>query len=164
MNIDLIILIILVIAAVWTVLTRSLLRSGIGLALTSAILAGMMFRLNSSLAAVFELSVCAGLISVLFISTISLTQPLTQKEVIKHMKDRIGRFWYLPIIMLIIGILSSLIKVEPNLKLPAAGIKQNTQFVLWHLRQVDLIGQIIILLIGVFGVVILLRERNKDAQ
>lgn len=164
MNIEFIVLVVLVIAALWTVLTRSLLRSGIGLALTSAILAGLMFNLKASLAAVFELSVCAGLISVLFISTISLTQPLTPKEAVKHMKDRLTRFWYLPLIMLIIGILVSLIKIEPNVKLSVGQIKNDPQSVLWNLRQVDLIGQIIILLIGVFGVVVFFKERNKDAK
>ena len=72
MFLEILILILLVVAALWTVMTRSLLRSAIGLALTSAILTLAIFRMNASLAAVFELSVCAGLIPVLFISVISL--------------------------------------------------------------------------------------------
>ena len=40
----------------------------------------ILFLLKSPLAAVFELSVCAGLITVIFISVISLTNPLSQDE------------------------------------------------------------------------------------
>ena len=77
---DIFILILLIVAALGTVMTRSLLRSAMGLALTSAILTVFMFRLGAPLAGVFELSVCTGLISVLFISTISLTEPLTPEQ------------------------------------------------------------------------------------
>jgi len=83
-QINTVLLFILITAALWTVMTRSLLRSAIGLALTSVILTIIMFRLNSHFAAVFELSVCAGLISVLFVSTISLTHPLTKQQVMQH--------------------------------------------------------------------------------
>jgi len=115
MNLNIIILIILVIAALWAAMTRSLLRAAIGLAFMSIVLTVLMFRLNSGLAAVFELSVCAGLIPVLFVSTISLTHPLTKEEVLQHMKDRIRRFWYLPFIIVAVGIALSLIAVKLNI-------------------------------------------------
>ena len=70
----------LVVSATWTVMTARLLRSAVGLAITSAILTILMFQLASPLAAVFELSVCAGLISAIFISTISLTQRVTAER------------------------------------------------------------------------------------
>ena len=82
MYLDIVILAVLLLTSLWTVMTRSILRSAMGLALTSVILAIVMFRLNSPLAAVFELSVCAGLISVLFVSTISITQPYTTEEIL----------------------------------------------------------------------------------
>ncbi len=161
MTINIVVLITLIIAALWTVLARSLLRSAIALAVTSAILTILMFRLNAPLAAVFELSVCAGLISVIFISTISLTQPLTKKEILQHMKDRLFRFWPLPIIVVIIGLAFSLIHVRFDISLPAAEKVQDVRFLLWNLRQLDLIGQVVILLAGVFGVVILFKETQK---
>ena len=161
MFLNTIILALLSIAALWTVMTRSLLRSAIGLALTSVILTVMMFRLNSALAAVFELSVCTGLISVLFISTITLTHPLTKQEMVEFIKDRMKRFWYLPVVIVAAGIVLSVAKVKINLVLPAAETETNVRFVLWNLRQLDLIGQIIILLTGVFGIVILFKESAK---
>jgi NADH-quinone oxidoreductase subunit J len=149
-------------ASLWTVLTRSLLRSAIGLALTSAILAIIMFRLNSPLAAVFELSVCAGLISVLFICTISLTHPLTWQEIIQHMKDRLRRFRYLPLIMVAAGFAISLTRIPPDIKLPDPEIEKDVRMVLWNLRQLDLLGQVIILLAGALGVVILFKGIQKN--
>ena len=142
-------------------MTRSLIRSAIGLAATSAVLTMLMFRFDSWLAAVFELSVCAGLISVVFISTISLTQPLTQKEVLKHMKDRLNRFMYLPLLILIVGVGLSLIKVNVNFQLPSPEIETDVRKVLWNLRDLDLLGQVAIILTGVFGVVVLFREMRR---
>jgi NADH-quinone oxidoreductase subunit J len=159
-----ILLFLLAAAALWTIMVRSLLRAGIGLALTSVILAIIIFRLNSPFAAVFELSVCAGLISVLFISTISLTHPLTQEEKALHLKERMGRFWYLPVIVVGLGLVLSLITFKTAVSLPAPEVEKDVRAVLWNIRQVDLVGQIIILLAGVFGVVILFGEKRKNAS
>jgi NADH-quinone oxidoreductase subunit J len=142
-------------------MTRSLLRSAIGLALVSAILTILLFRFDSPLAAVFELSVCSGLISVVFISTISLTEPMTMKEVIKHMKDRLTRFWYLPFIVVIVGTALSLLDIRLDIKVPPPEIQKDVREVLWNMRQLDLIGQVTILLAGVFGVAILFKEGRK---
>jgi len=162
MNLNIAILIILVIAALWAAMTRSLLRSAIGLGLISLILTIIMFRLHSGLAAVFELSVCAGLIPVLFVSSISLTHPLTKEEVLQHMKDRIRRFWYLPFIIVAVGIALSLITVKLSIKLPPPEIVRDARAVLWNERPLYLAGQIIVLLVGVFSVVILFKESRKD--
>jgi len=160
---ELFILTLLVAAATWTVMTRSLLRSAMGLALASALLTIIMFRMNASLAAVFELSVCAGLIPVLFVSVISLTHPMTFKESLDHMKERLGRFWGLPFIVVILGIAFAFIalKFKPSLAVTKASNLPDVRFILWHLRQFDLLGQIIIIFTGVFGVVILFKERNR---
>jgi NADH-quinone oxidoreductase subunit J len=161
MTLDIVILLALILAALWTVMTRSLLRSAIGLALVSAILTILLFRFDSPLAAVFELSVCSGLISVVFISTISLTEPMTMKEVIKHMKDRLTRFWYLPFIVVIVGTALSLLDIRLDIKVPPPEIQKDVREVLWNMRQLDLIGQVTILLAGVFGVAILFKEGRK---
>ncbi len=158
---DIIILIAMIIGALWAVMTRSLLRSAIALAFTSAIVAVLIFKLNAPIAAVFELSVCAGLITVLFISTISLTHPLTREEVLQHMKERFKRFRYLPFIVVAVGIALSFIAVKLNLQLPAPETEEDVRIVLWNLRGLEVVGQIIILLSGVFGVIILFKESDK---
>jgi NADH-quinone oxidoreductase subunit J len=157
-------LFLLVGAALWTIMVRSLLRCGIGLAVTSVLLAIIIFRLNAPLAAMFELSVCAGLISVLFISTISLTHPLTKEEKAWHTKERMVRFWYLPVIVVIVGLVLSLVTFKTAISLPAPEAEKDVRTVLWNIRQVDLVGQIIILLAGVFAVVILFKEKRKNAS
>lgn len=161
MIIDTLILVSLVAAALFTVMTRSLLRASIGLALTSAALAVFMFRLDSPIAAVFELSVCAGLISALFFCIITITQPLTPQKVMKESKARLSRFWYLPMILVISGNILSFVRVDINIKLPLPELDHNAQQFLWNLRQLDLVGQIMILLAGVFGVVILLKGAGE---
>ncbi len=154
-------LIALVAAALWTVMSRSLLRAALGLALTSVILAIIMYRFVSPLAAVFELSVCAGLISVLFISIISLTSAMTKEEVLQHMKDRLHRFWFLPAILIIGGVVLSFIHVTDIVKLPAPETVTDVRLVMWNMRPLDILGQIIVLLVGAFGIVILFKERVK---
>ncbi|MBU1726627.1 MAG: hypothetical protein KJ880_03250 [Candidatus Omnitrophica bacterium] len=154
-------LIAFVLAALWAVMTRSLLRSAIALALTSAMLTIVMFRLRAAMAAAFELSVCAGLISVVFISALSLTHPLTWNEIRQHMKDRLSRFWYLPVIVVVVGFALFFLKVTPEFKLPPAEIEKDVREVLWNLRQLDLIGQVAVLLAGGLGVVILFRDKEK---
>jgi NADH-quinone oxidoreductase subunit J len=161
MIINEVLLIALAVAALCTVMVRSLLRSAICLAVTSAILAVIMFRLGSPVAAVFELSVCAGLISALFFCIITITEPLTPEKVRDEAKARFERFWYLPPIVLVAGLalrfLSVRLEVWRAVPMDIADVRN----ILWGQRQLDLIGQIIILLCGVFGIVILLKELRK---
>jgi NADH-quinone oxidoreductase subunit J len=58
------------------VLSRSLLRAAVALGAGSAALATLLFLLGAPYAGGFELSVGAGLISVLFIIAISLTESM----------------------------------------------------------------------------------------
>ena len=162
MVVNSILLIVLTVIALGTVMTRSLLRAAVGLALTSAILTMVMFRLHSPLAAVFELSVCAGLIPVVFVSAITLTHPLTPKEIMQHMKDRLTRFWYLPFIVLALAIIFIFIHLKFKMPLLMPEADRDVRFVLWHLRPLDLIGQILILLVGVFGILVLFKEKKED--
>ena len=64
----------LVLSAAGAVLLKDLLKAGICLGILSVILSIIFFKLNSPYAAVFELSVCAGLITVLFSTVVSMTK------------------------------------------------------------------------------------------
>ncbi len=70
--------VILVVAAVACAIVavrlKDILYAAISLAILSVIISIMFFELNSAYAGVFELSVCAGLITALFVSVISLTR------------------------------------------------------------------------------------------
>ena len=162
-NINTILLIATTIAALWTVIGRSLLKATIGLAVTSALISIIIFRLNSPLAAVFELSVCTGLITAIFVSTISLTKPLTHKEILQVSKDRVKRYLYLPILLIIIGIALILIKFRQDFAMvPALPVQEDVRTVLWNFRRLDLLGQVIILIAGALGVVMLFEERKRN--
>ena len=156
---DIFLLTIMAAAALWSAMTRSLIRSAIALALTSALLAIVLYRLGSPLAGVFELSVCSGLISVLFISAISMSEAMSWAQIIQHMKQRRARFAYLPVLVLVIGLMVSLLKVPLGLRLPLPEIQKDPGMVIWSLRQLDLLGQVIIFLVGALGVAVLFKER-----
>src|SRR4030067_2605441 len=64
----------LVLFSVLAILLRDLLKSAISLAAASLLLGIIFFRMNAPYAGVFEISVVAGLITVLFILTIALTK------------------------------------------------------------------------------------------
>lgn len=161
MIINYMLLIILVLTSLLTVLTRSLLRAALGLALTSALLSVIMFRMNAPMAGVFELSVCAGLISALFFSVISVTHPLRPYQVVKEMRARMVRFRYLPVILVVAWIVLSFVDIKFPIKMPSGGLTSDVRVMLWNFRQLDIAGQIILLLCGVFGVVILLKEMRE---
>ena len=77
------------------------------------------------------------------------------------MRERLARFWLLPFLVIVVMVVLSLMNVNPNIKLPAPDRIKDVRVLMWNLRQVDVMGQIIILLTGVFGVVVLFKERVK---
>ena len=115
-------------------MTLNLLKSAIGLAVTSAILSLLLFLMAAPLAGVFELSVCAGLITVVFISVISLTKPLTSAEARARDRSRVKRFIFLPILIVIVGAGLYALRPQMDLPLPPAGIFVGGETVLAALK------------------------------
>jgi NADH-quinone oxidoreductase subunit J len=120
------------------------------------------------MAAVFELSVCAGLITVVFISTISMTKALTHAALLTKTRDRLKRYWYLPALLLVAGavlafVLSPL-PFEAATPVPAAIDFDALKQMLWKDRQTDLLGQITIIFAGVTGVIVLFKERKGGQE
>ena len=66
--------------AVIAVLARNLIRAAVALGMGSAALAALFFLLRAPYAGGFELSVGAGLISVLFITAISLAESMGRQR------------------------------------------------------------------------------------
>jgi NADH-quinone oxidoreductase subunit J len=77
------------------------------------------------------------------------------------MKDRLNRFMYLPVLIIIVGVGLSLLKVDLNFQLPTPEIETDARKVLWNLRDLDLLGQLAIIMTGIFGVIILFREMRR---
>ncbi len=148
---------------------RSMVKAAVSLAGISALLAVVLFLMGASWAALFELSVCAGLVTAIFISAISLTA--TDRKQPEKVSAHKSRFASLPFILIFAGVAMIALLVlggfvispaatSPLLSgtfTPAATFKE----ALWNMRQADVLGQIIIILAGAFAVVILFREGGK---
>lgn len=163
MEINIILLSCLLLASLWTVMTIRLVRAVVGLALTSAVLSVVMFKLDSPLAAVFELSVCAGLISVIFVTTVSFTQRVSHERLLIRRKERFAKFWLLPFLLLLAGIVLFYYTRRPsNLVIPASSTRGvEAQYILWNWRHLDLLGEVTALLSAAIGVAALFKERKK---
>ena len=166
MNLTVMILLLagLVVSAVVCIMLRDLLKASIALAFVSAILSVIMFLMNAPLAAVFELSVCAGLITVVFISAISMTRLRSKEEIAQMQKERRKRFALLPVILIVL-LTAALFAIWPHLAAlipytaaPMSAVTEQNFF--WNKRQADLLGQIIIILAGVYGVLIFFKESD----
>jgi NADH-quinone oxidoreductase subunit J len=160
---NMILLVALLAAGVWTVMVSDLLQSAIGLAVSSAILALILYHLGGPLAAVFELSVCAGLITVVFIATISLTSAEACEDARWEKLKVLKRFVFLPPILAIVAWRLAAAGMHPDLVAPPlTGSAEDVRQVLWSVRRLDLLGQILIVLAGVFGVVVLFKGKHDD--
>lgn len=160
--IDIVLLVGFVVAAVWAVLTARLLRAVIALAATSVLVTCLIFRLDSPLASVFELSVCAGLVSAIFLGTISLTQPENESQLPSLAKERIRRYWYLPPLLILSSVALLQLALPDTPKVAVTG--EEVRKVLWTSRHLDLLGQITVLVAGAFGVVVLFKETRKNER
>jgi NADH-quinone oxidoreductase subunit J len=151
-----------VLMALWAVLATKLLRAVVALAATSVLVSLLLFRLDSPLAAVFELSVCAGLVSAIFLGIITLTQPENEAQAAQSAKERIRRYWYLPPLLLLLGV--SLLQLALPDVPTATAASDDVRKVLWTSRHLDLLGQITVLVAGAFGVVVLFKEARKNER
>jgi NADH:ubiquinone oxidoreductase subunit 6 (subunit J) len=148
----------LVLFSVLAILLKDLLRSAISLAVASLLLGIIFFRMNAPYAGVFEISVVAGLITVLFILTIALTKAGDDVR-----ESRIVN-WVFPLVFVAFIVIDALVMKSLLGKVPAlASGAEAGSFgeVLWKGRTFDLVGQIGVILAGVFAVLALFRKRDK---
>lgn len=147
--------------SIMAVISRSILKSAIYLAAASAALAVMMYLLGAEWAAVFEVSVCAGLVTVVFISSISLSN--MRKEDVQKLYDDKARMKYLPYVLLFGGItvIAVAFTKDITLNVIAQSVMEDFQSVFWETRSADILGQITAILIGGIAVVVLLKEGAK---
>lgn len=155
-----------VISVVAAVFFENLIKSAICLSATSVFLTIILFMLGAPWAAVFELSVCAGLITVVFIGSISLTAPYDKEAVTAHGKARLKRFMPLPFILGGLALIAGAALLGSGIDiLPPAGVEstfEGFRNILWNTRQTDVLGQIILVLTGVFAVVVLFKESEQE--
>jgi NADH-quinone oxidoreductase subunit J len=137
---------------------KDLLYVAVSLATISAILALVLFQFGANIAGVFELSVCAGLITVLFIATISLTKDSDMKG-----ESRLPSYFIPLFVLIFIGMDFFIMQWLARSVLPAT-VPQSAgtfQKVFWELRGADILGQVALILAGVFGILSLFRLKKE---
>ena len=162
MAIDVILVVALVAAAMTTDMMPRMLWSVISLAMTSIVVTLWMFRLDAPIAAVFELSVCACLIPAVFITAIGLTKRLTPEALAVRATEKLKQYWLLPVIVVFVGIVLTQVRIPLDFALPPESGTTSVREVLWLARQLDLVGQIVILLGGGFGVAVLFKDVSNE--
>jgi NADH-quinone oxidoreductase subunit J len=142
------------------VFAKDLLRAAISLAFVSALLAVVLFRLNSPYAGVFELSVVAGLVTVLFVSTIALTSHERAAEEPKWPR------YVFPLVLVLFGLIDLVIAERFFGAMTRSWQRPVGDFgsTLWGARAMDIVGQIAVIFGGVFGVLALLREKAPSPE
>lgn len=138
---------------------KDLIKAAISLAVSSLILGIIFLRMGATYAGVFEISVVAGLITVLFILTVALTTP---GEEVKESKpaNLIFPLFFIAFIIIDAVVMKGLLQKIPALPGPSEGAAFGD--VLWKGRTWDLVGQIAVIFAGVFSVLALLRKRDKN--
>lgn len=144
------------------VMLHSMTKSAIALAAGSAALGVIMYELGFIWAALFEVSVCSGLVTVLFVSAISLSN--TRKSELEKVYEDKKRMSLLPVILIISGVILVIIAMSSGISLkpqgPAGTAGDNLREILWNNRQADIWGQIILMITGSVAVVVLFKERE----
>jgi len=159
MSVQILLLVGLVLFSVAAVLLKDLIKAAICLAAASLVLGILFFRMGAPYAGAFEISVVAGLITVLFMLTIALTK--TGGDVAESKLARVA-FPLFFILFLAVDVIVTKSLVQRIVALPAAPEAGAFGEVLWKQRTLDLVGQVCIIFAGVLAVLALFRKRSKD--
>jgi NADH:ubiquinone oxidoreductase subunit 6 (subunit J) len=139
------------IAATQAIRTRSLIRSALWLAVVSAALSILFYKLGAQQVAVIELSVGAGLVTVLFVFAISIAGAETFDE-----KPLLPKALTWALVLLITGLF--LWYVLPVEAIDQVASDPDVASVFWNQRGLDVIVQVVLIFSGVLGLLGVLAE------
>jgi NADH:ubiquinone oxidoreductase subunit 6 (subunit J) len=142
--------------AILAISAKRLLISAIWLALTSALVALMLFLLGAPQIAVIELSVGAGLVTVLFVFAINIAG-----EEVMGLRSMLPLPLVWTSIILAVGLLIFFIVRSLGFFQFPAEASEIAASVLWQDRYLDFLLQTVLILAGVLGVIGLL-SHSKD--
>lgn len=148
----------LAILAVWV---HALLGAAVALSGASALLAVLFYEMGAGTAAVFELSVGAGLMAVLFIAAISLVKSAREERTART--GLFGRFITLLNFVLVGAIFfdaARLIIAHPPSRSGSSELA-TVGGLLWNARTLDVLGQGLILAAGILGIILLFRTEDR---
>lgn len=147
--------------SVGAVMVRSTFKSAIALGSVSILLGIVMYLLGASWAALFEISVCSGFVTFIFISAVTMTSHSREEQDEIYAQSRHTRL--LPILLIGGGIvlLAVFAMAHFGLPYPAGDVVQNALDVeLWENHKDLIVALIVALLAGTFAVVVLFREED----
>ena len=147
-----------VLCAVMAVSVKRLLVSALWLAGASALTALLLYMLGAPEIAAIELSVGAGLVTVLFVFAINIAgeEPMERKSLVPR--------WLAGLVILVaIGLLAFMNLPRLNLGLPELS---DTSFMLnfWMNRELDMLLQLVLIFAGVLAVVGLLSDDKPKSE
>ncbi|MBM3297103.1 MAG: DUF4040 domain-containing protein [Candidatus Aminicenantes bacterium] len=148
----------LVVFSLLAVLLRDILKAAISLAVSSLLLGILFFRMDAPYAGAFEISVVAGLITVLFIVTIALTKAEGDVR-----ESRLAA-WIFPLFFVVFLVIDFLVMrrlLGQISSVPSSAEAGTFGQVLWKNRTFDLVAQVGVIFAGVFAVLALFRKRSK---
>ena len=151
----------LVVFAVAAILVRDILKAAICLAAASLLLGILFFTMNAPYVGAFEISVVAGLITVLFVVTIALTRADAD---VRESKLAAWGFPLFFVVFLAIDLLVMKGLIGRIPALVAGGEGGSFSDALWKGRTFDLVAQIGLIFAVVFAVLALFRKRSKDDE
>jgi uncharacterized MnhB-related membrane protein len=155
---DLLIVAATIVCAWQAVRAPRLLLSALWLAGASAFTALLMYRLGAPEVAVIELSVGAGLVTVLFVFAINIAG----EEPAVPLRSLVPRPLAAIAVLCAVGLAAQM--VLPALRTPAApGEAVPFPVVLWEQRGLDTVLQVVLIIGGVLAVLGLLAERRAGA-
>ena len=141
----------IVLCALMAVRARELLTAAIWLAGTSALVALLLYLLGAVFVAVIELSVGAGLVTVLLVLAVSMAQ---ERELVLAPAVPRAFAW-----ALVVGVSALLLAfLLPSSVTPPALTEVSFSEMLWQQRSLDVMLQVVLIFAGVVGILGLLQE------
>lgn len=148
----------ILVCAIQAIRVKRLLSSALWLAGSSALVAILLYLLGAAEIAVIELSVGAGLVTVLFVFAINITGDETQS-----LRPVMPKWLAWILILTAVGLIGW--QVIPGLKLPSM---ESTELpftvLLWVDRKLDVLLQVVLIFAGVLGVLGLLSEGKPHEE
>jgi uncharacterized MnhB-related membrane protein len=141
----------MLVCAIMAVRTQKLLISALWLAGASALVALWMYILGAYQIAVIELSVGAGLVTVLFVFAINIAG-----EGAVQAREMLPRWVSWGLVIVSVGLLAFLTLSSSTAALTPAALDFKTAF--WESRSADVLLQIVIIFAGALGILGLLAE------
>ena len=149
--------VLLVLLAILSIRAKRLISSAIFLAGVSALISVVFYLLNAQFVAVIELSVGAGLVTVLFVYAINIAGEATSElpSLIKK--------WLAATLMLIGAAMLALFllpAISPDAPVPESQLTT----IIWEQRAMDVLVQIVLIFSGVLGLLGLLAEAKAPLK